>query len=54
MMRLADGVVAPAWNVQVATAEGFVVAIDPTDRRKGSGVAPGVVAKVAERCGQAP
>jgi transposase len=24
LMRLADGAVAPAWNVQVATAEGFV------------------------------
>ena len=54
LMRLADGAVAPAWNVQVATANGFVVAIDPTDRRKDSGVAPGVVAKIAERCGQAP
>jgi hypothetical protein len=28
LMRLADGAVAPAWNVQVATAEGFVVAIN--------------------------
>jgi hypothetical protein len=54
LMRLADGAVAPAWNVQVATAEGFVVAIDPTDRRKDSGLAPGLVAKVAERCGRAP
>ena len=53
-MRLADGAVAPAWNVQVATAEGFVVAIDPTDRRKDSGLAPGLVATVAERCGRAP
>jgi transposase len=54
LMRLADGSVAPAWNVQVATANGFIVAIDPTDRRKDSGVAPGVVATVAERCGQVP
>jgi hypothetical protein len=54
LMRLADGAVAPAWNVQVATAEGFVVAIDPTDRRKDGGLAPGLVAKVAERCGRAP
>ncbi|HZC76823.1 MAG TPA: transposase, partial [Ktedonobacterales bacterium] len=54
LMRLADGAVAPAWNVQVATAEGFVVAIDPTDRRKDSGLAPGLVATVAERCGRAP
>jgi transposase len=54
VMRLADGAVAPAWNVQVATAKGFIVAIDPTDRRKDSGLAPHVVEKVAERCGGAP
>ena len=54
LMRLADGATAPAWNVQVATAKGFIVAIDPTDRRKDSGLAPVVVEKVAERCGQAP
>jgi transposase len=53
-MRLADGAVAPAWNVQVATANGFVVAIDPTDRRQDSGLAPGLVATIAERCGRAP
>ena len=53
-MRLADGAVAPAWNVQVTTANGFVMAIDPTDRRKDSGLAPGLVAKIAERCGRAP
>ena len=53
-MRLADGAVAPAWNVQVATADGFVMAIDPTDRRKDSGLAPGLVEKIAERCGQVP
>src|SRR6202171_2703602 len=53
-MRLADGAVAPAWNVQVATANGFVMAIDPTDRRKDGGLAPGLVAKIAERCGRAP
>ena len=54
LMRLADGAVAPAWNVQVATANGFVVAIDPTDRRQDSGLAPGLVATIAERCGRAP
>jgi hypothetical protein len=52
-MRLADGALAPAWNVQVATANGFIMAVDPTDRRKDSGLAPGVVAKIAERCGRA-
>lgn len=53
-MRLADGAIAPAWNVQVATANGFVMTIDPTDRRKDSGLAPGLVAKIAERCGRVP
>src|SRR5207237_8245520 len=53
-IRLADGAVAPAWNVQVATANGFIIALDPTDRRKDSGLAPGMVAKVAERYGQVP
>ena len=53
-MRLADGAVAPAWNVQVATANGFIMAIDPTDRRKDSGLAPGLVDKIVERCGRAP
>lgn len=54
LMRLADGAAAPAWNVQVATAKGFIVAIDPTDRRKDSGLARSVVETVAERCGGAP
>lgn len=54
LMRLADGAVAPAWNVQVATAEGFIVAIDPTDRRKDSGLAPDLVKSIAERCGRVP
>jgi hypothetical protein len=38
----------------VATANGFVMAIDPTDRRNDGGLAPGLVAKIAERCGRAP
>ena len=54
LMRLADGAVAPAWNVQVATSNGFIVGIDPTDRRKDSGLAPGLVETVAERCGRVP
>jgi transposase len=54
LMRLADGAVAPAWNVHVATANGFVMAIDPTDRRKDSGLAPGVMEKITERCGRVP
>jgi hypothetical protein len=61
LMRLPDGAAAPAWNVQVATAKGFIVAIDPSlpqrrpgDRRQDSGLAPGLVEKVAEPCGRAP
>ena len=54
LMRLADGAVAPAWNVQVATSNGFIVGIDPTDRRKDSGLAPGLVETIAERCGRVP
>jgi len=54
MMRLADGAVAPAWNVQVATDNGFIVAIDPTDRRNDGGLAPGLVETIVERCGQLP
>ena len=52
LMRLPDGAAAPTWNVQVATANGFIVEIDPTDRRQDT--APGLVEKVAERCGRAP
>src|ERR1700720_2767291 len=54
LMRLADGAVAPAWNVQVATSNGFIVGIDPTDRRKDSGLAPGLVETIAERCNRVP
>src|SRR6201987_3857511 len=53
-MRLADGAGAPAWNVQGATANGFIVTIDPTDRRNDGDLAPGLVANVVERCGQVP
>lgn len=54
MMRMADGAVRPAWNVQVATAKGFIVAIEPTDRRNDTGLAPASVKQVVQRCGKAP
>ena len=38
-MKMADGATRPAWNVQVATAQGFVVTIEPTDKRNDSGLA---------------
>jgi transposase len=54
LMRLADGTTVPAWNVQVATSNGFIVGIDPTDRRRDSGLAPGMVERLVERCGRVP
>jgi transposase len=39
LMRMADGAVRPAYNVQVASANGFVVAIDPVQRRNDRGLA---------------
>jgi transposase len=53
-MKMADGATRPAWNVQVATAEGFIVAIDPTDKRNDSGLAQETLAEVEERCEQRP
>jgi transposase len=49
LMKMPDGARRPAWNVQVATSHGFVVTIEPTDRRNDSGLAAGLVQQVAER-----
>lgn len=54
LMRMADGAVRPAYNVQVASACGFVVAIEPTERRNDRGLAPTVVEQVERRCGKPP
>lgn len=54
LMRMPDGAVQPGWNVQVATARGFIVAIEPTDRRKDSGLAIGTIEQVERRCGAMP
>lgn len=53
-MRMPDGSVHPAWNVQVATANGFIVAIEPTDRRNDSGLAMQTVEQIERRCGAPP
>jgi len=53
-MKMADGTTRPAWNVQVATAGGFIVAIDPTDKRNDSGLAQQTLAEVEARCEQTP
>jgi transposase len=52
LMRMPDGAVQPGWNVQVATAKGFIVAIEPTDRRKDSGLAVATMQQVQRRCGR--
>lgn len=53
-MRMPDGSVHLAWNVQVATASGFIVAIEPTERRKDSGLAIETVKQIERRCGVTP
>lgn len=54
LMRMADGAVRVAYNVQVASACGFVVAIEPVQRRNDRGLAPAMVAQVEQRCGKPP
>ena len=54
LMRMADGAVRPAYNVQVTSACGFVVAIEPTERRNDRGLAPAMLAQVERRCGKPP
>ncbi|MEH2538433.1 MULTISPECIES: IS1182 family transposase [unclassified Bradyrhizobium] len=54
LMKMADGAVRPAYNVQVASACGFVVAIEPMPRRNDRGLAPAMVAQVEQRCGKVP
>lgn len=53
-MKMADGAIRPAWNVQGATAQGFVVTIEPTDRRNDSGLAAELVAQIERRSGVSP
>jgi hypothetical protein len=40
--------------VQVATSSGFILGIEPTDRRRDSGLVPAVIARIVERCGRVP
>lgn len=53
-MRMPDGSVQPAWNVQVGTANGFIVAIEPTDRRQDAGLATTTLDQIERRCGVLP
>lgn len=54
LMKMADGAVRPAYNVQVSSACGFVVAIEPVQRRNDRGLAPSMVTQVEQRCGMLP
>jgi transposase len=54
LMRMADGAVRPAYNVQIASACGFVVAINPLQRRNDRGLAPAMLTQVEQRCGKLP
>lgn len=38
----------------MATSGGFILAIEPTDRRNDSGLAPGLVSRIVQRYGRAP
>jgi transposase len=54
LMKMADGATRACYNVQVTTANEFIVAIEPTERGNDRGLAPAMVAQVERRCGQAP
>ena len=55
-MRFADGAIAPGYNVQVATtvANGIILAVKATDRRKDSGLASVMVDEVERHLGRRP
>ena len=54
LMKMADGAVRPAYNVQVTSADGFIVAIEPGQRRNDRGLAPAMLAQVEQRCAKLP
>lgn len=54
MMRFPDGAMRLAYNIQVATSCGFVIAVEPTDRRNDKGLAPMTVEQIEVRCAAVP
>ena len=54
MMRFPDGATRLAYNIQVATSCGFVIAVEPTDRRNDKGLAPMTVKQIEARCAAVP
>ena len=54
MMKFPDGAMRLAYNIQVATSCGFVIAMEPTDRRNDKGLAPMLVEQIEARCAAVP
>jgi transposase len=54
MMRFPDGAMRLAYNIQVATSCGFVIAVEPTNRRNDKGLAPMTVEQIEARCAAVP
>lgn len=54
MMRMADEARRPCFNIQVATADGFVVGLLATNHANDHGLAGCVVGEVERLCGRAP
>ena len=54
MMKFPDGAMRLAYNVQVATSCGFVIAMEPTDRRNDKGLAAMLVEQIKARCAAVP
>jgi transposase len=54
MMKFSDGAMRLGYNVQVATSCGFVIAVEPTDRRNDKGLAPMLVEQIKARCTTVP
>ena len=54
MMRMADDAMRPCFNVQIATACGFVVAVKPTSQCNDHDLAGEMIAEVQRVCGGTP
>jgi transposase len=54
MMKFPDGSMRLAYNIQVATSCGFIIAVEPTDRRNDKGLAPLTVEQIEARCAAVP
>jgi len=54
LMKMADGATRPCYNVQVGTADEFIVAIEPTEQGNDRGLAPAVVKEMERRTGCSP